>query len=104
MIDNQVVLCVANHYEAKYYFNPDFNHLPTGIKNEIKIMSVSFTGMFGGIFMIVFDEDKKINLAVDFLEDDIMYDEISARLKIKEVIREHQELLESLELFYETFF
>ena len=28
MFDENVVLCVSNSYEKKYYFNPDFDKLP----------------------------------------------------------------------------
>ena len=39
MFDENVVLCVSNSYEKKYYFNPDFDKLPDDVKNELKIMS-----------------------------------------------------------------
>ena len=28
MFNENVVLCVSNSYEKKYYFNPDFDKLP----------------------------------------------------------------------------
>ena len=43
MFDENVVLCVSNSYEKKYYFNPDFDKLPDDVKNELKIMCVLFT-------------------------------------------------------------
>ena len=33
MFDENVVLCVSNSYEKKYYFNPDFDKLPDDVKN-----------------------------------------------------------------------
>ena len=49
MFDENVVLCVSNSYEKKYYFNPDFDKLPDDVKNELKIMCVLFTEEVGGI-------------------------------------------------------
>ena len=37
-------------------------------------------------------------------EDDYFFDEIGSVLKIKEIQREKQELLEALELYYKAFF
>ena len=36
--EDNVVLCVSNAYEKKFYMNPDFNGLPDHIKKELKIM------------------------------------------------------------------
>ena len=41
--EDNVVLCVSNAYEKKFYMNPDFNGLPDHIKKELKIMCVLFT-------------------------------------------------------------
>ena len=38
-----VVLCGANSYEQKYYFNRDFAKLPEGIQQELQVMCVLFT-------------------------------------------------------------
>ena len=38
-----VVLCGANSYEEKYYFNERFKALPQAVKDELKIMCVLFT-------------------------------------------------------------
>ena len=35
-----VVLCGANSYEQKYYFNQDFSSLPEGIQKELQVMCV----------------------------------------------------------------
>ena len=41
---------------------------------------------------------------VDADEGDLLYDEIGSALKIKDIQRTRQDLLESLELFYKVFF
>ena len=55
MFDENVVLCVSNSYEKKYYFNPDFDKLPDDVKNELKIMCVLFTEEVGGILDMEFE-------------------------------------------------
>lgn len=100
MNNNKIVLCAANAYEEKYYFNEDFNKIPDSIKEELKIICVLFTREVGGIFMIVFEEDGTLALETDADEEDITYDEISSGLLIGEIRRKKQELLEALSLYY----
>ena len=38
MEQENIVLCGANSYEEKYFFNEQFAALPTAIKDELKIM------------------------------------------------------------------
>ncbi len=103
MADNRVVLCGANAYEQKYYFNEDFRGIPDSIKDELRIICVLFTEEVGGIFTIVFEEDGTLSLETDAEEDDIYYDEISSGLLVGEIRRKRQELLESLSLYYRVF-
>ena len=46
------VLCGANAYEKKYYFNEKFSGIPDSIKEELHIICVLFTEEIGGIFTI----------------------------------------------------
>lgn len=103
MEDNRVVLCGANAYDMKYYFNEQFNGIPESIKNELHIICVLFTEEVGGIFTIVFEEDGSVSMETNAEEDDIYYDEISSGLLIGEVRRKRQELFESLSLYYKVF-
>ncbi len=100
MSDKKVVLCGANAYEQKYYFNEEFNKIPDSIKEELRIICVLFTREVGGVFMIVFEEDGTLALQTDAHEEDITYDEISSGLLVSEIRRQRQELLESLSLYY----
>ena len=43
MYQNEVVLCGASAYTKKYYLNEDFEGLPQGVKDELKIMCVLYT-------------------------------------------------------------
>ena len=75
MDENKIVLCGANAYEKKYYFNEEqFKMIPDSIKQETNAD-----------------------------DDDIYYDEISSGLLISEIRRNRQELFESLSLYYRVF-
>ena len=103
MDDKRVVLCGANAYEQKYYFNEQFNGIPDSIKDELHIICVLFTEEVGGIFTIVLEDDGTLSLETNAEEDDIYYDEISSGLLVGEIRRKRQELLESLSLYYRVF-
>lgn len=98
--EEKFVLCGANAYEKKYYFNEKFNKIPESIKEELHIICVLFTEEVGGVFMMVFDEDGTLQLQTDADEGDLLYDEISSGLLVKEIVNKKQELFESLTLYY----
>jgi len=101
--DGRVVLCGANAYEQKYYFNEQFNGIPDSIKDELHIICVLFTEEVGGVFTIVFEEDGTLSMETDAEENDFYYDEISSGLLVNEIRRTRQELFESLRLYYKVF-
>jgi len=103
MDDKRVVLCGANAYDKKYYFNETFKGIPDSIKDELHIICVLFTEEVGGIFTIVFEEDGTLSMETDAEENDIYYDEISSGLLVSEIRRKRQELFESLSLYYRVF-
>ena len=99
-----IILCGANSYQQKYYFNDQFKLLPENIKKELQIMCVLYTEDVGGILTLEFDEDGKLRFKTEALEADARYDEIGSGLKIKQIQQEKRELLESLEMYYKVFF
>ncbi len=103
MEEKRIVLCGANAYEKKYYFNERFAGIPDSVKDELHIICVLFTEEVGGIFTIVFEEDGMLSLETDAEESDIYYDEISSGLLVGEIRRKRQELFESLSLYYRVF-
>lgn len=104
MYDGKVVLCGANSYEEKYYLNPDFEALPDGIKDELKIMCVLYVNDVGGILTLAYDEDGTLQFEVTSEEFDPMFDEIGSHLKIKQIQRDKEELLQALQMYYKVFF
>ena len=103
MMDTKV-LCGANSYEQKYYFNQEFSSLPQSVKDELHIMCVLYTEDVGGILTLEFDENGRLQFKTEALEADARYDEIGSGLKIKQIQQEKKELLESLEMYYKVFF
>lgn len=101
---NTVVLCGANSYTQKYYFNPAFSKLPEQIKRELQIMCVTFTEDAGGILTLEFQPDGQLNFNVRTSDGDYLFDDIESGLQISRYQKEKQELLEELELFYRVVF
>lgn len=102
-MDDRMVLCGANAYEKKYFFNEKFNGLPQSIKDDLHIICVLFTEEVGGILTMVYEEDGTLELETNADEGDLLYDEISSGLLIKEILTKKQELFESLTLYYKVF-
>ena len=104
MYQENIVLCGANAYEQKYYFNPDFSSLPSAVQDELQIMCVLYTEDVGGVLLLEFDEEGNLQFRVNAMDADARFDEIGSVLKIKEIRREKEELLKSLEMYYRVFF
>ncbi len=96
----KMVLCGANAYEKKYYFNEKFAGLPESVKDELHIICVLFTEEIGGIFTIAFEEDGSVSMSTEYAPEDYLYDEVGSGLLVNEVRRRRQELFESLSLYY----
>lgn len=101
--DGRRVICAANKYEMKYFFNKTFQTLPESVQNELHIISVLFAQEVGGIFKLVYEEDGDVTIETESAEDDFLYDDISAGLMIAEIKRTRQELFQSLSLYYKVF-
>ena len=95
--NKEVVLCASNSYQKKFYLNENFNGLPQGIRDELKIMCVLYTEDIGGILELVFNEDVELDFRTSYEDGDFFYDEIGSVLKIKQYQNEKRELLESIE-------
>lgn len=101
--EGRMVLCGANAYEKKYYFNQQFADLPESVKDELHIICVLFTEEVGGIFTIEFEESGNVAMRTEYSQEDYLYDEIGSGLLVSEVHRRRQELFESLSLYYRVF-
>ena len=99
-----VVLCGANSYEQKFYFNSEFKGLPEQIQKELQIMCVLFTEDIGGVITLEFEPNGTLEFKVQADEHDYLFDEIGSGLKIRQYQREKRELLEGLEIYYRVVF
>ena len=104
MADEKVVLCGANSYEKKYYFNKDFSKIPESIQEELHVICVLFTEEVGGIFTIAFEPDGEMLFETTAFDEDYLYDDIGAGLLINKIRNTKQELLQSLQLYYRVLF
>ena len=100
----EIVLCGASAYSKKFYIDQNFKNLPDSIKDELKIMCVLYTEDVGGILTLVFEENGELCFEVTHEDDDFFFDEIGSHLKIKELQRTKEELLEALQVYYKVFF
>lgn len=102
--EEAVVLCGANSYEQKYYFNPAFRALPEDIRKELQAMCVLFTEDVGGVLLLEYQPDGMLEFKVQVDENDYLFDEIGSELKIRRYQKEKRELLEGLEVYYKVAF
>ena len=101
-MSEKTVLCGANSYEQKYYFNQDFNMLPDQIKQELQIMCVTFTENVGGTLLVEFDGNGNLNLEVQVDDSDYYFDEIESGLQISNIQKEKEELFGQLETLFKV--
>lgn len=101
---DEVILALSSSYDRKYFFNQEFEALPDEVKEDIQVMLVMFTMEIGGILTLFYTEEGNLSFRTECDEDDILYDEIGAHLKIKELLIVKSELLESLEAFFKVFY
>ncbi len=94
--DDENVLCAANSYIEKYYLNSRFSKLPEGIKEDLQKITVSLAEEAGGIALMRFDADGELMVMSYADEADYYYDDISAKLIIRRIEKENEELFEGL--------
>ena len=69
----------------KYYLNEQFSGLPESIKQELQIMCVMYTEDIGGIILLEFMPDGRLQFKVEAEENDYLFDEIGSALKSQAV-------------------
>ena len=103
-MEDERVLCGANSYKEKYYFNEVHNRLPEQVQNELKAACVLYAEEIGGTITLGFESDGEITIAIDHESADYFYDEIEAELAVRRMQDAHAELFEQLQTYYNTFF
>lgn len=100
----RIVLCGANAYEKKYYFNNKFDKIPENIKEELHIICVLFTEEVGGVFTIGFTPYGELEMDTQMEEGDLLYDEIGAELLKKEIRRKKADMFRALSIYFKVTF
>ncbi len=96
----RVVLAAASQYTNKFFFNETLGPIPDEVRKEIAVLLIWATEESGGMTIMGFEGDGSVYLASTAEEGDLGYDEISAGLTIREIEREHADLIEELEQWY----
>lgn len=86
------VLCGANSYIEKFFFNPRFQNLPEEVKASLQKIA--------GVFLMQFDDEGRLDIASIKEEDDYLYDAIGAELKRKQILKDYKDLFSKLEEYY----
>lgn len=95
----ELTLCGANAANMKYYFNEEkFGKIPEQVRDELKVMLVSYCSDVGGAITLSFNDSY--DLMITTYEP---IDEIGAEMKIGKMRQDHAELFAQLELFARTF-
>ena len=94
-----LVLCGANSYVEKYYFNEQFSGLPEAVKQELQIMCVLFTEDIGGVLILEFTPEGSLEFRVEAEENDYLFDEIVTNMPVRGKMTK-----EELDWLYARFF
>ena len=101
-MEEKMILAYASQYKEKYFFNEEVGKLPQTVRNEVLMCLTMIVEEAGGVAELGFYPDGEVYVDSYCEEGDLGYDEISAGLLVREVERDHAELLEQLELWYRT--
>ncbi|NLK97470.1 DUF6145 family protein [Defluviitalea saccharophila] len=97
------VIFSASYYTQKYYSNPEFDGIPTAIRNEIRMICIALAEKLHAIFTIGFYEDGEVYFEARAEESDYDFDEIGVPLEIKRLESEQSELIKMLRLWYKIY-
>lgn len=96
----KIVLASASCYNQLYYLNPEFNELPTDIRNELRYICVPLAEKLHGIFTVGFYTDGSVYMEATGEEVDVDFDEIGSKLEVKKLESLKKEFLKALQLWY----
>ena len=102
MNEEKVILAYASQYKEMYYFNEELGKVPQAVRNEALMCLIMIVEEAGGVAEMGFYPDGEIYVDSYCEEGDLGYDAVSGGLLVREVERDHAELLEQLELWYRT--
>lgn len=97
---NKQIFISASYYKQKYYANPKFEGLPVDIRNYMRDLSIMLAEKLHGIITLGFYANGDVFFEINAEENDFEFDEIGARLELKEVEEENEEKFKTMKLWY----
>lgn len=99
---DEKIVAVANKYKSLYFLDEEFQCLPNEIKDELKIALVLGCEKCNGVIKLFFNKVHDLRLEILKDEDDFNFDEINAKMVLKDIEDKKKELLQKIELFYKA--
>lgn len=99
-VEEETIIAVSNSYISKYYLDERLNILPKELKDGIKVLMVTFTEENGGILEMRYNDKLTSIFLFSYKDDnDFLYDDIAAGIKIQKLEKESEELFNNLAIF-----
>lgn len=99
----KTVICAASVYKQKYFFNKEFDKLPSQIKEDIRIKVITLAQKLHCIFIMGFYDDGGVYFETRAEEADFFFDEVGAALEVSRLQRDERDLTEKLGVWYKVF-
>ncbi len=90
------IVMALNSADKKIFFEPQFDDMPSGLKEELKAGIIKLTDQVKGIIVVSFNENG--NLIIE--HQDAFPDEINVDYVINEFLNSKTQLLKSLKIWY----
>lgn len=98
-MDKQIFIS-ATYYKQKYYTNPEFEGLPVEIRNDMRVLCIMLAEKLHGVITLGFHPSGDVFFEIEPEDGDLEYDEIGARLELKEIEEENKEKFKTMKLWY----
>lgn len=98
-MDKQIFIS-ASYYKQKYYANPKFEGLPVDIRNGMKELCIVLAEKLHGVITLGFYPSGDVFFEIESEEGDFEYDEIGAKLELKDIEEENKERFKTMKLWY----
>lgn len=99
-IDEEIIIAVSNSYISKFYLDKRLEVLPQELKDGIKVLMVTFTEENGGVLEMRYNDQLTSIFLFTYKDDnDFLYDDIAAGLKMQKLEKESADLFNNLSIF-----
>lgn len=98
-MDKQVFI-TASYYKQKYYANPIYDGLPSDIRNNMRELCIMLAEKLHGIIYLGFHPSGDVFIVSEAEDGDLEYDEIDAKLVLRDVEEENEATFKKMKLWY----